>query len=94
MRATIGNGNTQEVAIARAVNVMVAIGPNFFLQIRSRCLVRCGLIRASQSRPKRQGIVYRRPVGLSIDRAHRNLAPKQIEYLANIVRLYRGSSLN
>jgi len=27
-----------------------------------------------------------------VDRAHRKFSPKQIEYPANIVRLYRGDS--
>ena len=42
-------------------------------------------------RPGRTGAVHRRPqVYKQIDRAHRDFRPEQIEFLANIARLYRG----
>ncbi len=34
-----------------------------------------------------------RQIFRQIDRAHRDFAPEQIEFLANIVRLYRGEEL-
>ena len=33
-----------------------------------------------------------RQIFRQIDRAHRDFTPEQIEFLANIVRLYRGES--
>jgi len=42
---------------------------------------------------QRHGAVHRRPPLLrQVDRAHRDFRPEQIEFLANIARLYRGEA--
>ncbi len=58
----------------------------------SRCRARCG----SSTGPRRTGRARTRCCSWTpalfrqIDRAHRDFTPEQIEFLANIVRLYRG----
>ena len=76
----------------RSVDVMVAIGPNFFYTVtlpvtlwfldRGKRGTAARGHRCSSSTPAN---IFRQ-----IDRAHRDFLPEQIEFLANIVRLYRG----
>ena len=96
---------------AHAVDVMVAIGPNFFYTVTLPCtlwffdkgkasLPDSGSPRPASGRgaggegpPRRRDTVLfidARHIYRQVDRAHRKFSPKQVEYLANIVRLYRG----
>jgi type I restriction enzyme M protein len=78
---------------ANAVDVMVAIGSNFFYTVALPCTLwfldkgKAGTERADQVL-----FIDARHTFRQVDRAHRKFSPKQIEYLANIVRLYRGES--
>ena len=75
----------------RAVDVIVAVGPNFFYTVTlpGHALV---------PRPGKRGteredqvlFIDARHIYRQIDRAHRDFTPEQIEFLANIVRLWRG----
>jgi len=76
---------------ARAVDVMVAIGPNFFYTVT----LPCTLWFFDKGKPKTDRkdkvlFIDARHIFRQMDRAHRKFSPKQIEFIANIVRLYRG----
>ena len=76
---------------SHAVDVMVAIGPNFFYTVTLPCTL--WFFDKGKAKTKRKDKVLfidARHTFRQVDRAHRKFSPKQIEYLANIVRLYRG----
>jgi len=106
-----------------AVDVMVAIGPNFFYTVTLPCTLwffdkgkaslapvsgkalAAGSSQSSKTKKPRLApsgsqdtvrgcdtvlFIDARHTFRQVDRAHRKFSPKQIEYLANIVRLYRG----
>ncbi len=107
----------------RAVDVMVAVGPNMFYTVTLPCMLwfldrgKASLPPSPQPSPKQvPSPAFRPPLPVGegwgeghsvrtrdtvlfldarhifrqIDRAHRDFTPEQIEFLANIVRLYRG----
>ncbi len=74
-----------------SVDVMVAIGPNFFYTVTLPCTL--WFLDKGEKDIDRWGKVLfidARQIYTQIDRAHREFTPEQIEFLANIVRLYRG----
>jgi len=75
----------------QAVDVMVAIGPNFFYTVILPCTL-FFLDRGKKGTDRKDKVLFidARHIFRQIDRAHRDFAPQQIEFLANIVRLYRG----
>ena len=75
----------------RAVDVMVAVGPNFFYTVTLPCTL-WFLDRGKRGTDHEDKVLFidARHVFRQIDRAHRDFAPKQLEFLANIARLYRG----
>jgi type I restriction enzyme M protein len=78
---------------ARTVDVMVAIGPNFFYTVPLACTL--WFLDRGKSKTKRKDTVLfidARPIFHQIDRAHRDFLPKQIEFIANVVRFYRGET--
>jgi len=79
---------------AGAVDVMVAISSNFFYTVTLPCTL-WFLDRGKRETPRRETVLFldARHIYQQIDRAHRDFTPAQIEYLANIVRLYRGEEL-
>jgi len=76
---------------ARAVDAMVAVGPNFFYTVTLPCTL-WFLDRGKRETPRRDTVLFldARHVYRQVDRAHREFAPEQVELLANVVRLYRG----
>ena len=74
-----------------AVDVMVSIGPNFFYTVTLPCTL-WFLDRGKATTPRKDKVLFldARHIFRQVDRAHRKFSPRQIEYLANIVRLYRG----
>ena len=76
---------------ARAVDVMIAIGSNFFYTVTLPCTL-WFLDRGKTHTPRQDQVLFidARHIYTQIDRAHREFIPGQIEFLANIVRLYRG----
>ena len=74
-----------------AVDVMIAIGPNFFYTVTLPCTL-WFFDRGKATTDRRDKVLFidARHIYRQIDRAHRKFSPKQIEYIANIVRLYRG----
>jgi len=77
----------------RAVDVMIIIGPNFFYNVTLPCTL--WFLDKGKKRTNRNDKVLfidARHIYKQIDRAHREFTPEQIEFLANIVRLYRGEA--
>jgi len=74
-----------------AVDVMVAIGTNFFYTVTLPVtLWFLDKGKAGSGREDTVLFIDARHLFRQIDRAHRDFLPEQIELLANIVRLYRG----
>ncbi|MDZ4688649.1 MAG: class I SAM-dependent DNA methyltransferase [Planctomycetaceae bacterium] len=81
----------QKLLQARAVDVMIAIGPNMFYTVTLPCTL-WFLDRGKAKADRKEKVLFidARHIFRQMDRAHRKFSPKQIEYIANIVRLYRG----
>jgi len=75
----------------RSVDVMVAVGPNMFYTVTLPCML-WFLDRGKKGTDRQDKVLFldARHIYNQIDRAHREFTPEQIEFLANIVRLYRG----
>ena len=75
---------------AGAVDVMVAVGSNFFYTVTLPCTLWFLDRKASDT------VLFldARHIYRQVDRAHREFTPEQIAFLAALVRLYRGESLN
>ena len=74
-----------------AVDVMVAIGTNFFYTVTLPVtLWFLDKAKAGTEREDKVLFLEARHLYRQIDRAHRDFLPEHIELLANIVRLYRG----
>jgi type I restriction enzyme M protein len=93
--ATDARGSEQEIRRKliedRSVDAIVSIGPNFFYTVTLPCTL-WFLDRGKKRTARKDQVLFldARGVFRQIDRAHRDFTPAQIEYLANIVRLYRG----
>ena len=76
---------------SRAVDVMVSVGPNFFYTVTLPCTL-WFLDKGKRATPRADTVLFldARHIFTQIDRAHRDFTSQQIEYLANIVRLYRA----
>ena len=84
----------QKLIEARAVDVMVAVGPNMFYTVTLPCTL--WFLDKGKARTKRADTVLfidARHIYRQIDRAHRDWTPAQIGFIANLVRLYRGEAL-
>lgn len=77
-----------------AVDVMVAISSNFFYTVTLPVTL-WFLDKAKVGMPREDTVLFvdARHIFRQIDRAHRDFAADQIEFLANIVRLYRGEDV-
>jgi len=80
----------QKLIEDRAVDVMVAVGPNFFYTVTLPCTL-FFLDKGKKDTDRKDKVLFidARHIFRQIDRAHRDFTPQQIEFLANIVRLYR-----
>jgi type I restriction enzyme M protein len=74
-----------------AVDVMVAIGSNMFYNVTLPATL-WFFDKGKVKTPRKDKVLFldARHIYRQIDRAHRDFTPEQIEFLANIVRLYRG----
>jgi type I restriction enzyme M protein len=79
---------------ARAVDVMVAVGSNFFYTVTLPCTL-WFFDRGKRTTDRADKVLFidARHLYRQIDRAHRDWTPAQIEFLANIARLYRGEAV-
>ena len=73
-----------------AVDVMVSVGPNFFYTVTLPATLWFFDKGKPEALKDKVLFVDARHIFHQIDRAHREFTAEQIEYLANIVRLYRG----
>jgi type I restriction enzyme M protein len=83
----------RELLKANAVDVMVSIGPNFFYTVTLPCTL--WFLDRGKSKTNRKGKVLfidARHTFRQLDRAHREFTPEQIEFIANVVRLYRDEA--
>jgi len=81
----------QKMIEDHAVDVMVAIGSNFFYTVTLPCTL-WFLDKGKKNTERADKVLFidARHIYRQIDRAHRDFTPQQLEFLANIVRLYRG----
>ncbi len=85
----------QKMIEARAVDVMVAVGPNMFYTVTLPCTL--WFFDKGKARTARADTVLfidARHIYRQMDRAHREWTPAQIGFIANVVRLYRGEALD
>ena len=83
----------QKLIEARAVDVMVAVGPNMFYTVTLP--VTLWFLDKGKANTKRADTVLfvdARHIYRQVDRAHRDWTPAQISFIANLVRLYRGEA--
>ena len=78
----------------RSVDVIVAVASNFFFTVTLPVTL-WFLDRAKRDTERADKVLFidARKIFNQIDRAHRDWLPEQIEYLANIARLYRGETI-
>jgi len=85
----------QKMIEARAVDVMVAVGPNMFYTVTLPCTL--WFLDRGKAKTKRADTVLfidARHIYRQVDRAHREWTAAQIGFIANLVRLYRGEALD
>jgi len=86
----------QQLIQARAVDVMVAVGPNLFYTVALPCtlwfLDRGKAQSKNGARADTVLFIDARHIYRQVDRAHRDWTPAQIGFIANLVRLYRGEA--
>jgi type I restriction enzyme M protein len=76
------------------VDVMISVGPNFFYTVTLPCtLWFFDKAKAKTDRKDKVLFIDARNIYRQIDRAHRDFTPEQIEFLANVVRLYRDQNI-
>jgi type I restriction enzyme M protein len=78
----------------RAVDVVVSIGSNFFYTVTLPCTL-WFLDKGKRGTGREDKVLFidARNIYRQLDRAHRDFKPEQIEFLANIARLYRGEEI-
>ena len=80
---------------AKAVDVMVSVGPNMFYTVTLPCTL-WFLDRGKSGTKRADKVLFidARHIYRQIDRAHRDWTEAQLGFLANVVRLYRGEELD
>jgi type I restriction enzyme M protein len=75
----------------RLVDVMIAVGPNFFYTVTLPVTL-WFLDRGKRNTERADQVLFvdARQIFRQVDRAHRDFTEEQLEFLANIARLYRG----
>ena len=77
-----------------SVDVMVAIGSNFFMNVTLPCTL-WFFDKGKRGTDRKDKVLFidARNIFTQVDRAHREFTPAQMEFVANIVRLYRGQEI-
>ena len=85
----------QQLIEAKAVDVMVAVGPNMFYTVTLPCTL-WFFDKGKAKTPRADTVLFidARHIYRQIDRAHRDWTDAQIGFIANLVRLYRGEALD
>jgi type I restriction enzyme M protein len=78
----------------RAVDVMISVGTNFFYTVTLPCTL-WFLDRGKKKTARRDKVLFIDAWHMfrQVDRAHRDWTPDQIEFISNMVRLYRGEAV-
>ncbi len=84
----------QKLIEAGVVDVMIAVGSNFFYTVTLPCTL-WFLDKGKTDTTRKNKVLFidARHIYNQIDRAHREFTPEQIEFISNIVRLYRGEAV-
>ncbi|MBI2557119.1 MAG: SAM-dependent DNA methyltransferase, partial [Planctomycetes bacterium] len=84
----------QKMIEGNVVDVMIAIGSNFFYTVTLPCTL-WFLDKGKKKTDRKDKVLFidTRHIYNQIDRAHRDFLPEQIEFISNIVRLYRGEEI-
>jgi type I restriction enzyme M protein len=96
--ASDARGSEQEIRRqliqSGVVDVMVAIGSNFFSNVTLPCTL-WFFDKGKQAISRKDQVLFidARHIFRQLDRAHRDFTPEQVEFLANIARLYRGQPI-
>lgn len=78
----------------KVVDVIVSIGSNFFYTVTLPCMLWFfDKGKVGTEREDKVLFIDANHIYNQIDRAHRDFTPEQIEFVANIVRLYRGENV-
>ena len=77
-----------------SVDVMASIGSNFFANVTLPCTL-WFFDKGKRNTDRKDNILFidARNIFTQIDRAHREFTPSQIEFISNIVWLYRGQEI-
>lgn len=83
----------QKLIESRAVDVMISIGSNFFYTVTLPCTL-WFLDKGKKGTSREDTVLFidARSIYRQVDRAHRDFSPDQLEFLANIVNLYRSEA--
>ena len=84
----------QKMIEDNVVDVMISIGSNFFYTVTLPCTL-WFLDKGKKKTDRKDKVLFidARHIYNQIDRAHRDFLPEQIEFISNIVRLYRGEDI-
>ncbi|KPL23573.1 MAG: hypothetical protein AMJ75_05790 [Phycisphaerae bacterium SM1_79] len=79
----------------RSVDVMIAIGSNFFYTVTLACTL-WFFDKGKKNTDRKDKVLFidARHIYHQVDRSHREFTLEQIEFIANIIRLYRGESVD
>jgi len=85
----------QQLIQAKAVDVMVAVGPNMFYTVTLPVTL-WFFDKGKAKTPRANTVLFidARHIYRHVDRAHRNWTDAQVGFIANLVRLYRGEALD
>jgi type I restriction enzyme M protein len=87
-------GIRKKLIAEKAVDIIIAVGPNFFYTVTLPVTL-WFFDRGKSGTARKDTVLFidARKVFHQIDRAHRDWLPEQVEFLANVARLYRGESV-
>lgn len=83
----------KKLILEPVVDMMITIGSHFFHNVRLPCTL-WFFDKGKKSTNRKDKVLFidARSIYTQVDRSHRQFTPQQIEFLANIVRLYRGQN--
>jgi type I restriction enzyme M protein len=83
----------KKLILSNQIDMMISIGTNFFYTVTLPCTL-WFMDKSKSSTDRKDKILFidARHIFTQIDRAHREFTPAQIEFIANIARLYRGEN--
>jgi type I restriction enzyme M protein len=84
----------KQIIESGAVDVMVAVSSNFFYTVTLPVTL-WFFDKAKIDTPRADSVLFldARHIHNQVDRAHRDFKPEQVEFLANVARLYRGEDV-